>query len=311
MPQKPASRKMSSPYPRDMVGYGPTPVQANWPGAARIAVQFVVNYEEGGENCVLHKDQASEKFLSEIVGAAAYEGVRHPSMESIYEYGSRAGVWRLLRIFDARDLPCTVFAVGMAMERNPDAMIAYHEAGHEIASHGYRWIDYQFIDEAIERDHIQKAIAVHDELLGERPAGFYQGRTSPQSRKLCIEEGGFLYDADSYSDDLPYWDTSFSRPHLVVPYTLDTNDMRFATPQGFNTGEQFFTYLKDAFDVLYVEGAAVPKMLSVGLHCRISGRPARAAALERFLDYIQKHENVWICRRIDIAQHWIQEHPAK
>lgn len=230
-------------------------------------------------------------------------------MESIYEYGSRVGVWRLLRIFERRNLPCTVFAVGMAIERNPDAVLAYKEAGHEIASHGYRWIDYQWVDPVIERDHIQRAVAVHEELLGERPLGFYQGRTSPQSRRLCVEEGGFLYDADSYSDDLPYWDESLDTPHLVIPYTLDTNDMRYVTPQGFNSGEQFYAYLKDAFDVLYAEGEKTPKMLSVGLHCRISGRPARAAALERFMDYLQGYEKVWICKRIDIARHWMKEHP--
>ena len=300
--------KPSSGYPRDLKGYGRHPPHANWPDQAKIAVQFVVNYEEGGENCVLHGDEASEKFLSEIVGAAAYEGVRHPSMESIYEYGSRAGVWRLLRAFQTRQLPCTVFAVGMAIERNPDPVLAFKEAGHEIASHGYRWIDYQFVDPAIERDHIHRAIAVHEEVLGEAPVGFYQGRTSPQTRELCVEAGCFLYDADSYSDDLPYWDYSFDKPHLVIPYTLDTNDMRFATQQGFNSGTQFFDYLKDAFDVLYAEGQDCPKMLSIGLHCRLAGRPARIAALERFLDYIQTKKQVWICRRMDIAHHWDQLH---
>ena len=301
---------MTDSYPRDLVGYGATPPHPRWPNNAKLAIQFVVNYEEGGENCVLHGDEASEAFLSEIVGAAAYKGVRHPSMESIYEYGSRAGVWRLLRIFNERELPLTVFAVGMAMERNPDPILAFKKAGHEIASHGYRWIDYQWLDPEIEREHIRLAVAAHERILGEHPMGFYQGRTRPQSRQLCIEEGGFLYDADSYSDDLPYWDTQHERPHLVVPYTLDTNDMRFATPQGFNSGDQFFSYLKDAFDVLYQEGETAPKMLSVGLHCRLSGRPARAAALARFLDYIRGHDDVWVCRRSDIAQHWIEHHPA-
>ena len=305
MPHKPFSAQN---YPRDLRGYGQHPPHPRWPQEARIAVQLVVNYEEGGENCILHGDEASEKFLSEIVGAAAYPGVRHPSMESIYEYGSRAGVWRLLRALEKRGVPCTMFAVGMAIERHPDPVLAYKEAGHEIASHGYRWIDYQFVDPAVENEHIHRAISVHQEILGETPQGFYQGRTSPQSRELCVNAGTFLYDADSYADDLPYWDTSFEKPHLIVPYTLDTNDMRFATQQGFNSGTQFYDYLKDAFDVLYAEGEHAPKMLSIGLHCRLAGRPARIAALERFLDYIQRKEKVWICRRVDIAHHWVQNH---
>jgi putative urate catabolism protein len=297
-------------YPRDLRGYGAHPPHPAWPGNARVAVSFVVNYEEGGENCVLHGDAASEKFLSDIVGAQAYEGVRHPSMESLYEYGTRAGVWRLLRLFDDRDLKFTAFVVGMALERTPDPCLAMQKSGHELASHGYRWIDYQYVEPAVERAHIKAAVAAHERILGERPLGFYQGRTSPQSRALCIEEGGFLYDCDSYSDDLPYYDRSFDKPHLVVPYTLDVNDMRFATPQGFNSGDQFFTYLKDAFDVLYAEGETAPKMMSVGLHCRLSGRPGRAAALARFLDYIQQHDQVWVARRIDIARHWMATHPA-
>jgi len=300
-----------SKYPRDLAGYGQHPPHAQWPNGARIAVQFVVNFEEGGENCILHGDPASEAFLSEIVGATAYPGVRHLSMESIYEYGARAGVWRLLRTFDERSLPFTVFCVGMALERNPAPVLAMQASGHEIASHGYRWIDYQHVDPQVEREHIALSVAAHERILGERPLGFYQGRTSPQSRALCVEEGGFVYDADSYSDDLPYWDYDGPRPHLVVPYTLDTNDMRFASPQGFNSGDQFFTYLKDAFDVLYAEGATAPKMLSVGLHCRLAGRPARAAALGRFLDYITGHDGVWVARRIDIARHWMQTYPAK
>jgi putative urate catabolism protein len=299
---------MSDDYPRDMVGYGANAPHAQWPGGARIAVQFVVNYEEGGENCILHGDSASEAFLSEIVGAQALPGVRHMNMESIYEYGSRAGVWRLLRIFNERELPFTAFTVGMALERNPTAALAMMSSGHELASHGYRWIDYQYADAELEREHIERAVAAHQRILGERPLGFYQGRTGPNSRRLCVEEGGFLYDADSYADDLPYWNTEYGRPHLIVPYTLDANDMRFATSQGFNSGEQFFCYLKDSFDVLYSEGEVAPKMLSVGLHCRLSGRPGRAAALARFLDYILTHDRVWVCRRVDIARHWAACH---
>ncbi len=296
---------------RDFVGHGANPPDAQWPNGARVAVQFVLNYEEGGENCVLEGDAASETFLSEIIGARAYPNARHLSMESIYEYGSRVGVWRLLDLFTERELPLTVFAVASALEKNPAVGEAFLKAGHEIASHGHRWIDYQDVPEAQEREHILRAIEVHKELLGERPLGFYQGRTSPRTRKLVVEEGGFLYDADSYSDELPYWDRDWGRPHLVVPYTLDANDMRYASPQGFNSGEQFFTYLKDAFDVLYREGERCPRMLSVGLHCRISGRPGRAAALARFLDYVQSHPDVWVTRRIDIARHWNAIHPAQ
>jgi putative urate catabolism protein len=296
-------------YPRDMIGYGQHPPLAQWPGDARIAVQFVVNVEEGGENCILHGDPASEAFLSEIVGAQALPGVRHYNMESIYEYGSRAGVWRILRTFKERNLPFTAFTVGMALERNPDPVLAMKAAGHEIASHGYRWIDYQHVPEEMERQHIQQAIDAHKRILGERPVGFYQGRTGPNSRRLCVEDGGFVYDSDSYADELPYWNYEYERPHLIVPYTLDANDMRFATPQGFNSGDQFFAYLRDSFDVLYREGATSPKMMSVGLHCRLVGRPGRAAALARFLDYIQQHDKVWVARRMDIAQHWATHHP--
>jgi putative urate catabolism protein len=292
-----------------MIGYGQHPPLAQWPGDARIAVQFVVNVEEGGENCILHGDPASEAFLSEIVGAQALPGVRHYNMESIYEYGSRAGVWRILRTFKERNLPFTAFTVGMALERNPDPVLAMKAAGHEIASHGYRWIDYQHVPEEMERQHIQQAIDAHKRILGERPVGFYQGRTGPNSRRLCVEDGGFVYDSDSYADELPYWNYEYERPHLIVPYTLDANDMRFATPQGFNSGDQFFAYLRDSFDVLYREGATSPKMMSVGLHCRLVGRPGRAAALARFLDYIQQHDKVWVARRMDIAQHWATHHP--
>jgi len=299
---------MSTPYPRDLVGYGRHTPDPRWPNQARVAVQFVINYEEGGENCILHGDAASEAFLSEIVGASPLLGVRHMNMESIYEYGSRAGFWRLHRLFTQRQLPVTVYGVAMALQRNPDAAAAMIEAGWEIASHGYRWIDYQYVSEETEREHIQKAIAIQTQVTGSRPLGFYQGRMSPNTRRLVVEEGGFLYDADSYADDLPYWVHDYGKPHLVIPYTLDNNDMRFATAQGFNSGDQFFAYLRDAFDVLYAEGADAPKMMSIGLHCRLVGRPGRAAALARFLDYILQHERVWVCRRIDIARHWYEHH---
>jgi putative urate catabolism protein len=295
-------------YPRDMIGYGRTPPDPKWPGGARIAVQFVINYEEGGENCVLHGDQASEAFLSDIIGANVLDGVRHMSMESLYEYGSRAGFWRLHRLFTSRGLPVTIFGIAMAMERNPNAIAAMIESGWEIASHGWRWIDYQFVDEDTEREHLKKAIAIHQRLTGSRPEGWYTGRTSPNTRRLIVEEGGFLYDADSYADDLPYWDTAYGAPHLVVPYTLDANDMRFATPQGFNSGNQFFAYLRDAFDALYEEGAHAPKMMSIGLHCRLAGRPGRIRALQHFLDHVESHDKIWVCRRADIARHWHTQH---
>jgi len=295
-------------YPRDLAGYAGEPPDAAWPDGARIALQFVINYEEGAESCVLHGDAASEAFLSEIVGAVPYENQRHMSMESIYEYGSRAGFWRLHRLFSERKIPVTVFGVAMAMARNPAVVDAMWEAGWEIASHGYRWLDYQSVDEKTEREHLQKAIEVHREITGERPLGWYLGRCSPNSHRLVAEEGGFVYNADSYADDLPYWDRSFATPQLMLPYTLDTNDMRFATPQGFNSGQQFYEYLKDSFDVLYAEGGSKPKMMSVGLHCRLAGRPGRAAALQKFLDYVETHEKVWIARRIDIARHWLEKH---
>jgi putative urate catabolism protein len=297
-------------YPRDLIGYADHVPQANWPGGARIAVQFVLNYEEGGENSILHGDPASETFLSEIIGARAYEGMRHPSMESLYEYGSKAGFWRIYKLFRERHIPLTIFGVAMAMERNPRAVDAMLEAGFEICSHGWRWIDYQFMDKELEREHMQHAIEIIERMTGAKPKGWYTGRNSPNTRDLLIEQGGFVYDADDYSDDLPFWVQVQGQAHLVVPYTLDTNDMRFASPQGFNSGEQFFTYLKDAFDVLYAEGVSTPKMLSIGLHGRIIGRPARFAALQRFVDYVQRHPDVWLCRRIDLAEHWIKEHPA-
>ena len=298
-------------YPRNMKGYGSAPPAADWPSGARIAVQFVINYEEGGESCVLHGDDASEAFLSEIVGAVPYAGQRHMNMESMYEYGSRAGFWRLHRIFTERNLPVTVFAIAMAMERNPDAVLAMKKADWEIASHGYRWIDYQFIDESVEREHLAQAVRIHESMTGSKPDGWYLGRCSPQSLKITKLDGDFLYCADSYADDLPYWDYSHGKAQLMVPYTLDANDMRFSTPQGFNTGVQFFDYLKDTFDTLYAEGVDSPKMMSVGLHCRLAGRPGRAAALQRFLDYIAGHEQVWVARRIDIARHWIDKHPPE
>jgi putative urate catabolism protein len=300
---------MTEAYPRDMVGYGRETPDPKWPGGTRLAVQVVINYEEGSENCILHGDKASEAFLSEIVGATPLEGARNMNMESIYEYGSRAGFWRLHRLFTARGLPVTVYGVAMALERNPEAVAAMNEADWEIASHGYRWIDYQHFDEAEERAHMQKAIEIQTRVAGRRPLGWYTGRVSPNTRRLVVEEGGFLYDADSYADDLPYWTTGYGRPHLVIPYTLDNNDMRFATAQGFNSGDQFFAYLRDAFDTLYAEGAAAPRMMSVGLHCRLVGRPGRTAALARFLDHVSAHDDVWVCRRIDVARHWHEHHP--
>lgn len=298
-----------TPYPRDMAGYGRTPPDPRWPGGARIAVQFVINYEEGGENTVLHGDPASEAFLSEIIGAVPLTGQRNLNMESIYEYGTRAGFWRLHRLFTSRGVPVTVYAVGMALARTPEAGAAMVEAGWEVASHGWRWIDYQDVPEAVERDHLQRSIAAIRAATGTDPVGWYTGRVSPNTRRLVVEHGGFLYDSDSYADDLPYWDHSHGRPHLIIPYTLDSNDMRFATAQGFNTGEQFFAYLRDAFDTLYAEGAEAPKMLSIGLHCRLVGRPGRIAGLARFLDHVQARDRVWICRRVDIARHWQAEHP--
>ncbi len=298
-------------YPRNMLGYGQKPPHPEWPGKSRIAVQFVINYEEGGENCILHGDPASENFLSEIIGGPPFAGARHMSMESIYEYGSRAGFWRLHRLFTSRNIPVTIFGVAMALERNLDAVGAMLQADWEIASHGYRWINYKNIPEDIEREHMAKAIDIHTRVTGSRPLGWYTGRTSSNTQRLVQEAGGFLYDADSYADDLPYWvETPSGDPHLVVPYTLDTNDMRFASPQGFNSGEQFFAYLRDAFDVLYAEGEASPKMLSIGLHCRLIGRPGRTASLEKFIDYVNSHADVWLCRRIDIARHWHKHHPT-
>ena len=300
-------------YPRDLVGYGPRPPHPQWPGNARIAVQFVLNYEEGGENNVLHGDAGSEQFLSEIIGSTSYPD-RHMSMESIYEYGSRAGVWRILNEFEKRQLPLTVFAVAMALQRHPQLAQELVRQGHEIACHGLRWIHYQEIDEATERAHMAEALQILKQLTGSLPEGWYTGRDSPNTRQLVAEHKHLIYDSDYYGDDLPFWtrvtDGEGERPHLVIPYTLDCNDMRFATAQGFNSGEQFYQYLADSFDVVYHEGVSQPKMMSVGLHCRLAGRPGRFKALQRFLDHIQSHEHVWICRRVDIARHWIQQHPA-
>ena len=297
-------------YPRDLVGYGRNPPDPRWPGKARVAVQFVLNYEEGGENCVLHGDAASEAFLSEITGAAPLKGVRHMNMESIYEYGSRAGFWRLWRMFGERGLPVTVYGVTLALQRNPAAVAAMQEAGWEIASHGLKWVEHQYMDREEERRQIKEAIRLHEEVTGERPLGWYTGRSSPNTLALVAEAGGFLYQADSYADDLPYWVEVEGKRQLIVPYTLDANDMRFAIQAGFTAGDQFLAYLKDSFDVLYEEGRrGAAKMMSIGLHCRLVGRPGRAAALARFLDHVAAHDKVWVCRRIDIARHWHEHHP--
>jgi putative urate catabolism protein len=307
--------RKAAPYPRDMVGYGRNPPHPRWPGDARVAVQFVLNYEEGAENSVLHGDKGSEQFLSEIVGAAAYPA-RHMSMESIYEYGSRVGAWRILREFERRKLPLTVFGVSMALERNPEVTAAFVELGHEIASHGWRWIHYQNFPPKLEAEHMRIATeSIRRMTGGEWPVGWYTGRDSPNTRRLVVEQGGYEYDSDYYGDDLPLWvDVATSKGkkvrHLVVPYTLDSNDMRFATPQGFNTSEQFFVYLRDAFDVLYAEGADAPKMMSVGMHCRLLGRPGRMRGLQRFLDHVQAHDRVWVARRVDVARHWRARFPG-
>ena len=302
-------------YPRDMIGYGAAPPHAQWPGGARIALQFVLNYEEGGEASILHGDPGSERFLSEIIGAESYPA-RHMSMESIYEYGSRAGVWRLLREFGSRGLPLTVFAVAMALYRHPELATEMIGLGHEIACHGLRWIHYQNVSETVEREHMQQALDIIKGLTGLRPQGWYTGRDSPNTRRLVVEQESLIYDSDYYGDDLPFWTpvkigSGDTRMHLVIPYTLDANDMRFATAQGFNSGEQFYQYLRDSFDVLYAEGADAPKMMSVGLHCRLVGRPGRFRALQRFLDHVESHDQVWVCRRVDIARHWIDKHPPR
>jgi putative urate catabolism protein len=296
-------------YPRDLQGYGETPPDPQWPGGARLAVSFVINWEEGGEASVLHGDAAAESAIQDVIGAEPWPGVRHPNVESMFEYGSRAGVWRLLRLFERHGIPVTVFAVGMAVERSPGVVRRMADLGHEICSHGYRWIDYRDVDPATERDHIRLAIRAIEAAVGQRPLGWYTGRCGPNTRRLVVEEGGFLYDSDSYADDLPYWAVVAGAAHLVIPYTLDVNDMRFVSPAGFGSGEDFFSYLRDSFDVLYQEGAEQPRMMSVGLHTRLAGRPGRAAALARFIEYAQGHQDVWFARRIDIARHWHQTHP--
>jgi putative urate catabolism protein len=301
----------AQPYPRDLAGYGRNPPDPRWPGGAHVAVQFVLNYEEGGENAIIHGDAGSEAFLSEIVGAQSWPGQRHMNMESIYEYGARSGFWRLWRLFTERAMPLTVYGVAHALMRSPEQVAGMKEAGWEIASHGLKWIEYRDFPREEEKRHLDEAIRVHTDATGSRPAGWYLGRCSGNTLDLVMEEGGFAYSSDSYADELPYWVKGPKRPHLVIPYTLDANDMRFATPQGFNAGDQFFSYLKDSFDLLYAEGkAGSPKMMSVGLHCRLVGRPGRAAALARFMDYVAGHDRVWIARRIDIADHWRKTHPA-
>ena len=298
-------------YPRDLRGYGRTPPNANWPGRARVAVQFVVNFEEGGENNILHGDPASEAFLSDVLGAQPWPGMRHMNIESMFEYGSRAGFWRLWRMFTQRNMPVTVFGVATALQRNPEIVAAMNEAEWEIASHALKWIEYKDMSLAEEKAQMAEAVRIHTELTGSRPLGWYTGRSSINTLKLVMEEGGFDYSSDSYADDLPYWVRGPAEPHLIIPYTLDANDMRFVNAQGFGGGEQFYQYLRDSFDLLYAEGAEAPKMMSVGLHCRVVGRPGRAAALARFLDYVAEHDRVWIATRLDIAHHWYREHPAK
>ena len=297
-------------YPRDMHGYGRSVPFANWPGGANIAVQFVLNYEEGGENNILHGDEASEAFLVDVLGTSPWPGQRHANVESMYEYGARAGFWRLHRLFTGQDIPVTVYGVATALARSPAQVKAMLEADWEIASHGLKWIDYSDVPEAEERSHLAEAIRIHTEATGERPLGWYTGRNSANTLKAVLDEGGFLYSSDSYADDLPYWINGPKGPHLIVPYTLDANDMRFINAQGFGSGDEFFTYLKDAFDLLHAEGERAPKMMSVGLHCRLVGRPGRAAALARFLDHIGARERVWIATRLDIARHWHREHRA-
>ena len=298
---------MSEKNNRDMVGYGYNDFKVVWPNNARLAVQIVLNYEEGAENCVLNGDKQSEVFLSEIIGAQPIKG-RHINIESLYEYGSRRGFWRIHKLFQEKKIPITIFGVGMALEKNPEICKAIKNSDYEVASHGWRWIDYQNIKKSEEKKHMKLAIQAHKKIFGERPQGWYTGRCSPNTRDLVFEDGGFLYDSDSYSDDLPYWEVRNKKKQLIIPYTLDNNDMRFATNQGFNTGDHFFTYLKDSFDALYEEGKTNPKMMSVGLHCRLIGKPGRIQSLKRFLDYITKHEDVWICKRIDIAKHWIKNY---
>ena len=296
-------------YPRDLIGYAKDLPKVKWPNNSKIAVQFVLNYEEGGENNILHGDNSSETFLSEIIGAVPYVGARHMSMESLYEYGSRSGVWRILKLFKDYNVPITVFAIAMALKRNPLVCEQFLKDGHEICSHGLRWINYHDVPIDIERSHMQEAIEIQKQLTGDRPLGWYTGRTSENTRNLLVDEGGFLYDSDDYSDDLPFWSKVVDKSHLIVPYTLDVNDMRFATNQGFNSAKQFFQYLKNSFDTLYNEGSQNPKMMSIGLHCRLIGKPGRFPALEKFIKYVKNFENVWFAKRIEIANHWRKFHP--
>jgi len=292
---------------RNLVGYGEKGKKISWPNNAKLALQIVLNYEEGGENSILNGDKYSETFLSEIIGAKAIKG-RHISMESIYEYGSRSGFWRLDKLFREKKIPVTIFGVGLALKKNSEVCNAIKNGNYEIAAHGYRWIDYQDIKKSVEKKHMQKAIKTIKDIFGSRPLGWYTGRCSPNTRDLVFDDGGFLYDSDSYSDDLPYWEYRGKKKQLIIPYTLDNNDMRFATNQGFNTGDHFYNYLKDSFDALYEEGKTSPKMMSVGLHCRLIGRPGRIQSLKKFLDYVLKFEDIWICKRIDIAKHWIKNY---
>ena len=300
---------MSKKYPRNMIGYGSNEPKVVWPNNAKLALQIVLNYEEGGENNILHGDKHSETFLSEIIGAQAFKD-RHINMESMYEYGSRRGFWRLHKLFEEKKIPITIFGVAMALERNPEVCEAIKNGNYEIACHGWRWIDYQNVKKSTEKKDMKLAIKTIKKIFGKRPLGWYTGRCSPNTRDLVFDDGGFLYDSDSYSDDLPYWEYKKNKKQLIIPYTLDNNDMRFATNQGFNSGDQFYTYLKDSFDALYEEGKTNPKMMSVGLHCRLIGRPGRIQSLKKFLDYVLKFNDVWICKRIDIAKHWIKNYPS-
>ena len=299
---------MPKKYPRDMIGYGSKVPKVVWPNNARLALQIVLNYEEGAENNILHGDKHSETFLSEIIGAQAFKD-RHINMESMYEYGSRRGFWRLHKLFQEKKIPITIFGVAMALERNPEVCKAIKNGNYEVACHGWRWIDYQNVKKSNEKKDMKLAIKTIKKIFGNRPLGWYTGRCSPNTRDLVFDDGGFLYDSDSYGDDLPYWEYKKNKKQLIIPYTLDNNDMRFATNQGFNTGDQFYTYLKDSFDALYEEGKTNPKMMSVGLHCRLIGRPGRIQSLKKFLDYVLKFNDVWICKRIDIAKHWIKNYP--
>ena len=301
---------MSKKYPRDMIGYGSKEPRVTWPNNAKLALQIVLNYEEGAENNILHGDKNSETFLSEIIGAKAIKD-RHINMETMYEYGSRRGFWRIHKLFQEKKIPVTIFGVAMALEKNPEVCNAIKNGNYEIACHGWRWIDYQNVKKSVEKKDMKLAINTIKKIFGERPLGWYTGRCSPNTRDLVFEDGGFLYDSDSYSDDLPYWEYKKNKKQLIIPYTLDNNDMRFATNQGFNSGDQFYTYLKDSFDALYDEGKNNPKMMSVGLHCRLIGRPGRFQALKKFIDYVLKFDDVWICKRVDIAKHWIKNYSNK